>query len=56
VTDLILDIEYELNDDVRELVCGLLDLLSEIGEKYLGLWGTKVRPDGDRVVAALRIP
>jgi len=39
MSDLILHIEYELNDDARELVCGLLDLLSETGARYLGLRG-----------------
>jgi hypothetical protein len=37
MSDLILHIEYDLNEDVRELVCGLLDCLSETGAKYLGL-------------------
>ncbi|MFC6645523.1 winged helix-turn-helix transcriptional regulator [Granulicella cerasi] len=35
MSDLILHVEYALNEDVRELVCDVLDLLSETGAKYL---------------------
>ena len=37
MSDLSLHIEYELNEDVRELVCRLLDTLSETGATYIGL-------------------
>ena len=37
MSDLSLHIEYELNENVRELVCRLLDTISETGATYIGL-------------------
>lgn len=37
MSDCVLHVEYELNCDVRELVCSLLDHLSNSGAVYLGL-------------------
>jgi DNA-binding HxlR family transcriptional regulator len=37
MSDLVLHIEYQLNEDVRDLVCKFLDVLSETGANYLGI-------------------